>query len=191
MTALEVFDEACDQVTAVVCRCVGAELTGPTPCDWDLGTLIDHFAGTTAALTRVGARQPLDPDDPWGSRTKLSSPDWPGLLITQLDDLSHSWSKPEAWQGTITASGPVMPATALGEMALIEVVLHGWDLARSTGQELRVSPALAAEVLRSVTETEDLGRQMGAYGPAVVVGVDASDLDKALAAAGRDPAWPG
>ncbi len=190
MTEPELFDEACDQVTAVVLRAAGADLTLPTPCGWDLGTLVNHFAGTTAALARVGARLPLDPDDPWGAGTEVTTADWPERLSTQLADLVSSWSAPEGWQGTVTASGPEMPAIALGEMALAEVVLHGWDLARATHQELQVSPALGAEVFRSVAGSADLGRQMGAYGPAVEVAADASDLDRALGAAGRDPGWP-
>lgn len=191
MTARDVFDEGCDRVAGVVRRAAGADLGRPTPCGWDLRGLVNHFAGTTGALTRVGARQPLDPDDPWGSASDITSTDWSATLTSQLHALSVSWSPPEAWQGSLAAAGPEMPATSLGEIALMEVVVHGWDLARSTGNELRVSPALGAEVYRSVADTAKLGRQMGAYGPPVWVSKDASDLDKALGAAGRDPAWRG
>ena len=77
-----------------------------------------------------------------------------------------------------------MPARAMGEMALIEVMLHGWDIARSFGQNLAVSPELGADVLRCVGETAELGRQMEVYGPAVEVADDASDFDEG-ARAGR------
>ena len=60
-----------------------------------------------------------------------------------------------------------MPARSLGEMALIEVLLHGWDVARATDQQVDVSDALGAELLRCVAETADLGRQVGAYGTKV------------------------
>lgn len=82
-----------------------------------------------------------------------------------------------------------MPAPVIGEMALAEVVLHGWDLARATGQHLVVGPELGAELRRMVEETGELGRQLGAYGPAVQVGDEAGDLERALAASGRDPDW--
>ena len=84
-----------------------------------------------------------------------------------------------------------MPARALGEMLLIEVILHGWDVARASGQEVEISDALGAEVLRCVSATADQGRELHAYGPEVAVADDASDLDKALGLAGRDPNWTG
>jgi uncharacterized protein (TIGR03086 family) len=80
-----------------------------------------------------------------------------------------------------------MPARSLGEMALIEVLLHGWDVARATDQQVDVSDALGAELLRCVAETADLGRQVGAYGTAVPVADNASDFAKALGLAGRTP----
>lgn len=74
-------------------------------------------------------------------------------------------------------------------MALIEVVLHGWDLARSTGHDLELSPELAADVRRSVMQTAELGRQLGVYGPEVVLSDGASDLELAMGTAGRNPQW--
>ena len=72
-------------------------------------------------------------------------------------------------------------------MALIEVLLHGWDVARATDQQVDVSDALGAELLPCVAETADLGRQVGAYGTKVPVADNASDFAKALGLAGRSP----
>ena len=49
-------------------------------------------------------------------------------------------------------------------MAYAETLLHGWDIARTLGAELLVSPAMAAVLLAGVEETAELGRQMEAYG---------------------------
>ena len=82
-----------------------------------------------------------------------------------------------------------MPAQAIGEMALIEVVLHGWDLARATGQELEISDALAAEVLRLVGRDRRTGPAVRGVRPRGPDRRDAPDLDRALGLSGRDPAW--
>lgn len=58
----------------MVSRAAGADLDRPTLYGWDLRELVNHFAGTTGALTRVGARQPLDPVDPWGGSTGQELP---------------------------------------------------------------------------------------------------------------------
>jgi hypothetical protein len=37
--------------------------------------------------------------------------------------------------------GNTLPGEVTGVVALDEVVLHGWDLARATGQDYRCDPA--------------------------------------------------
>jgi hypothetical protein len=66
-------------------------------------------------------------------------------------------------------------------------VVHGWDLARATGQEPVVGEDLAAATLEAVTMTAEQGRAYGILGPEVTVPASASTLDRALAMSGRDP----
>lgn len=182
--------EVASAVSAVVAGAGALDLSSATPCaDFDLKALINHVIGTTAALARVGRREPLDPTDPYGEHTDASGGDWQGQLTSNLDGLAQAWAEPQAWEGSVDMASQIMPAPMIGEMALAEVVLHGWDLARATGQRLVIEEHTAAELRRSVEATAELGRQMSAYGPAVEVAPDASDFDRALAASGRDPDW--
>jgi uncharacterized protein (TIGR03086 family) len=82
-----------------------------------------------------------------------------------------------------------MPAAVVGAMVLGEFVLHGWDLARASGQRLRCAPEAATAVYESAVAMGDQARSMGVYGPAVAVAAEASPLERALGAAGRDPGW--
>ena len=85
-----------------------------------------------------------------------------------------------------------MPAEQLGVVALDEVVMHGWDLARATGQQFSCDPASTAAVLAFTSASarpENLHRREGMFGPVVEVPPDAPALDRALGFAGRDPAW--
>lgn len=190
MTAMTLVRGACQLVTTVLHAAAATGLDRPTPCtDFNLRRLIDHFAGTTGALARAGTRQPLDPDDPWGSRTSVADGDSAGVLAANLDALAAGWSTPAAWRGSVATGGGELPATAVGDMALIEVLVHGWDLARSAGALLPVSPELGSEARRLVEETAELGRQLQAYGPPVALDQTATDFEHALAAAGRDPGW--
>lgn len=190
MSATDVFPEACSTITAVVQAAADANLERPTPClDWDLRTLVNHFAGTTGAMARLAERQPLDPDNPWGSATEATSGDWVATLADHVGAISTGWSKPQAWDGSVSVGDNAMPAQVIGEMALIEVMLHGWDVAAATGQGVAVSEQLAKELRLAIENTAQMGRQMGAYGPEVTVAADASDFHRGLAAAGRDPSW--
>ena len=186
-TTTDAIGEACRTMTGIVRAAADTDLDSPTPCtDFDLRTLLTHFAGTTTAFARAGSSRSLDPDDPWGSKVELSE-DWASQLEGNFSQIATGWSGAEALDGSI--EGSQMPARALGEMLLIEVILHGWDVARASGQEVEISDALGAEVLRCVSATADQGREFHAYGPEVEVAEDASDLDKALGLAGRDPNW--
>jgi uncharacterized protein (TIGR03086 family) len=84
-----------------------------------------------------------------------------------------------------------MPAGIAALVALDEVVVHGWDLARATGQPYEPDePA----VLASLAFAEGFEAPAGAadggpFGPPVPVPPDAPALDRLAGATGRDPAW--
>jgi uncharacterized protein (TIGR03086 family) len=77
----------------------------------------------------------------------------------------------------------------IGGMVVCEMVAHGWDLARATGQKPRWDDDLLGYVHEEVTRTAGQGRQMGAYGPEVPVPAPSSTLDRTLGLIGRDPDW--
>jgi uncharacterized protein (TIGR03086 family) len=165
------------------------ELTGPTPCtDFDLRTLVNHALGTTGALARLARKQGLDPEDPWGSRTDATGGDWPSRFAEQLEATAAAWDDPAAWDGSVDLGGGDQPATVIGEMTFVEVMIHGWDVARAAGQRPEVSEEVGSELLKAAGSSAELGRRMGAYGPEVDV-VSSSDFDRALGVTGRDPSW--
>ena len=166
----------------------GTDLASPTPCgDWDLRTLVRHFLGTSSAFVRAGRTGALDPDDPWGGNAVLEESGWADRLAGQVAEAGDAWSRPEAWAGSV--EGAKMPATAVGEMGLIELMLHGWDVARAGGGRLTVSAELGAELLRCLEPTLEQGRQFDAYGRPVGVPDDADAFSRALGLSGRDANW--
>ncbi|HZA74172.1 MAG TPA: TIGR03086 family metal-binding protein [Propionibacteriaceae bacterium] len=186
--AARMMSEAGSTAAPAVRASADADLAGPTPCgDWDLRTLVRHFVGTSGAFVRAGQVKALDPDDPWGSNAVLDESDWADQLADQVAAAGEAWSRPEAWTGSV--EGAQMPATAVGELGLIELMLHGWDVARAGGQSLEVSDELGAEVLRCLEPTLQQGRQFEVYGPPVIVPPDASAFARALGLSGRDPEW--
>jgi uncharacterized protein (TIGR03086 family) len=192
MTTMEqTKDHICAAASAVRDVLRGADTekwSARTPCfDWDLGTLVQHLVGTTTGLAKIGRREDLDPKNPWSGR-QVDESTWAPVLTQNLDELAAAWSEPAAWDGTVRV-GNEMPARMLGDMAYAEILLHGWDIARTVGGELVVSPEMGAVLRRGVEETAELGRQTGAYGPPVSVPEEASDFDHALGSAGRDPSW--
>ena len=83
-----------------------------------------------------------------------------------------------------------------GLVALDELVVHGWDLAVSTGQAYAADPVAVeacAEWVAGFAPPADgpdaPADEGGLFGRPVPVGADASALDRLLGLTGRDPAW--
>ncbi|MGH3926580.1 MAG: TIGR03086 family metal-binding protein [Pseudonocardiaceae bacterium] len=179
---------AVDPVMAVVESVKPDQLELPTPCsDYDVRGLINHFAGTTRWLELMGRRLPPDADDPFGANKDVMTGDWQTLLAGRVRAVATTWDEPSAWEGSI--EGAQMPATMIGEMALAELLIHGWDLAMATGQRVDYGDDAGRQVHRFAEDTAEMGRQMGAYGPEVPVPGDAPPFDRALGLTGRDPNW--
>jgi len=188
---------AADEVTRLLDGVHEEGLAGPTPCeDCSLATLLDHLMSLTLAFTWGANKRDVPPDadesPPGGARADHLHPEWRSLLPQRLRGLAQAWADPAAWEGMTTVGGARMPAEAMGVVALDELVMHGWDLARATDQPFRCDPASARTVLAFTTELakpEQAAIRAGIFGPIVDVPTDAPDLDRALGLGGRDPAW--
>ena len=79
------------------------------------------------------------------------------------------------------AGGGDLPGEVAGLAGLDELVVHAWDIARASGQELTSEPA-AVESAHGF-----LMAAGGPFGPVVAVPADRPLLDQVIGLAGRDP----
>ena len=168
---------------------IGEEQMGaPTPCtEYDVRTLANHLLGTSEAMRRIGADEAMDPDDPWGTGSDHMGERWREDLTARMRGFATAWQRPEAWEGD--AMGGAMPRSLAGDMGFVELVLHGWDLARGTGQDVRYEPGAVARALEIMDQIGEQGRAQGAFAAEVELPDDADDFARVLAKAGRDPQW--
>ena len=169
-------------------------LADPTPCaGTPVAQLLDHLMGLSLAFTQAARKTiPEGGSQPPSSSADHLDPEWRTELPRRLDELAASWRDPAAWEGTTEAGGVTMPAEVIGVVALDELVLHGWDLARATGQPFRCDPGSTAAVLdftAASAQPDNAASRDGVFGPVVPVPEDAPPLDRALGFAGRDPGW--
>ncbi|WP_062210166.1 TIGR03086 family metal-binding protein [Streptomyces sp. NBRC 109706] len=185
-----------DRLAALLDGVPDDRLDAPTPCPgMPVRGLLQHLLGLTLAF-RAAARKefgPLtdtDPEDPDAPAPSLAG-DWRGRLREQLAELATAWRDPAAWQGATRAGGVDLPGEIAGVVALNEVLLHGWDLARATDQPFVADPAaLQASIdLLSQDADDPDARAQGPFGPPVPVPADASPLARAVALSGRSPSW--
>jgi uncharacterized protein (TIGR03086 family) len=166
------------------------QLTGPTPCaETPVAQLLDHLLGLAVAF-RLAAEKvtnEITASPPRASGDHLH-PAWRTELPARLDALVAAWREPAAWVGDAQAGGATFPAPVMARFGLDELVLHGWDLARATGQPYAPDDAVVAACLPLFPE-EQTGGVPGMFGPRVDVPADAPLLDRLVAASGRRPDW--
>jgi uncharacterized protein (TIGR03086 family) len=82
-----------------------------------------------------------------------------------------------------------MTAVQVVSLNFADLVLHGWDVAKATGQEFHCPEAAADLVLGVVEENAELYRQYKGFAEPVEVPATVSAFERALALSGRDPNW--
>ncbi|MDF6045764.1 TIGR03086 family metal-binding protein [Streptomyces sp. JH14] len=166
-------------------------LTDPTPCpDYAVRDLLAHLVGLTTAF-RDAARKAFGPTTDTSPDAALPVlPDgWRDTLPPLLDELVAAWRDPAARQGMTRAGGVDLPGEVAHMVALNELVIHGWDLARSTGQKYEADEANLRVSLAMTTPSDDNPLPESPFGPPVPVPADAPLADRAVAMSGRRPDW--
>jgi uncharacterized protein (TIGR03086 family) len=184
-TIHEQLTEAADQAARVVAGTDAGQFTDKTPCaDWDVKELLNHLILWTAySFERRARSEQVGPD--LTERDFASEPGYAEAYRAQLDRALAAWAPAEVWESEIDTGGGKTPAPQVAEMILMEMVLHGWDLATATGQPYEVSDEIAATVAKAVEASAEMYRQYDGFAAEVAIGQDATTLEKALAVSGR------
>ncbi|MBB4716073.1 TIGR03086 family metal-binding protein [Streptomyces luteogriseus] len=180
---------------AVVARLAEAvtdeQLADPTPCpEYAVRNVLAHLAGLAVAFRDAGRKDlGVTTDTRPDSTVPELGHGWREELPRVLGEMAEAWRDPAAWTGMTRAGSVDLPGGIAGLVATDELVVHGWDLARATGQRYDPDPA-ALRVCHDflAASVDDPGR--GAiFGPVVTVGPEASLLARAVGLSGRDPEW--
>jgi uncharacterized protein (TIGR03086 family) len=155
-----------------------ADLHRATPCtEYDVEALVEHLVASLAGLAAMAGREVDRPVSAGGD---------PEHRVAQVAQQTL-----EAWWrrglgGTVSAGSDELPAPFAASILVLELLVHGWDVAAATGQKLSVSEELAGYVLGLAEEvvTPQL-RRGGSFGEPVEVPADAPALDRLVAFTGR------
>lgn len=186
---------ATDRTTAVIAALEDEHLALPTPCpEYSVGDLLDHVDGLALAFTDAAHKTALDGQSsppPPGDAGRLGH-GWQQRIPQRLAELASAWEQPSAWAGMTQAGGVQMPGEIAGLVALNEVIAHGWDLARATGQPFDADEAQVAVCIETMRPQPGEERPVGtgvAFGRPVAAAADAAPVDRLVAVLGRDPSW--
>ncbi|MFB4314156.1 TIGR03086 family metal-binding protein [Actinomadura sp. 21ATH] len=167
-------------------------LDAPTPCEkTSLAQLVVHVDGLSQAFTWAAHKDPaMNADAAPSLESAELEPGWRERVPERLAALAEAWRDPAAWEGMTRAGGVDLPGEVAGLVALNEVVVHGWDIARALDRPYDVTREEAEACLAFVAETpEDPEPGNGLFGPPVPVPAEAPILDRLIGRTGRDPFW--
>jgi uncharacterized protein (TIGR03086 family) len=167
------------------------QLADATPCpQYAVRHLVGHLVGLSAAFRDAGRKDlGATTDTPPTSGLPDLTPGWRAELPELLAELAEAWRDPAAWTGETRAGGVELPGAVAGIVAADELVVHGWDLARATGQEYVPDEAALRAVYGMLAASVDDPSRGSIFGPVVPVPRDAPLLDRVIGLSGRDPGW--
>ena len=191
MELLTAFKGAVASTAEIVKSTPAGQLDGPTPCaEWDVRALLNHVIGTLWLAEGLFSDQPPRyPMAPGG----LPPADLAGT------DPAAAYAEASAAALAAAAAGDALTRvhlTPLGEMpgpglagfTTLDILVHGWDLAKATSQPADLDGRLAAHVLGFAAQA--LGTpesRAGRIGPAVPAAADAPVTSRLAAFLGRQP----
>jgi uncharacterized protein (TIGR03086 family) len=175
---------AANEMSRLVSAVRDDQLDYPTPCsEWTVAGLLAHVHQFATVFTGNARKEHSRPPDDLVD-------DWREAIPDQLDQLARAWREESAWQGRVSAGGVEMDAPDNAVVGIEELTVHGWDLARATGQYLRVDDVRLDLVDRFFALfAEQIAGGEGPFRPATVAPEGATRLERTVARTGRDPSW--
>ncbi len=151
----------------------------PSPCDeWTARGVVRHLVEVQGMFLGLVGRElgPVPPvtDDPAGAWRAASA-----VMQAELDNPNRAATEFDGFSGRSTL------AEAVDRFVCFDLVIHGWDLARATGQDDRLDPDEIAALRASAEEFGEAIRGPGVCGPELTPPAGADEQTKLLAYLGR------
>jgi uncharacterized protein (TIGR03086 family) len=181
------YARALERTGTVVAGTRREQLGDETPCtDWDVRALVNHIVGGCATFAAGADGRQVDFANPEDYAA--------GDYVHAYEDAAAAARAAFEAEGALEKEfslqwGPTPGSAALG-LALADAVVHGWDLARATGQSFTIDDDIA-EALYAMTS--GMMQPKGSYprgdsfAEPVNVADDASPGERLLAYLGRTP----
>ncbi len=186
----------CAEATLAVCQNVlrgvsEGDLDRPTPCtEFTIGQLVDHLIGSMVSLGGMAGASmvPAHAADTAQAAQAAQIGTVESRLAFAAQQALEAWGK-RGLDGTVKVGDTEMTAVGAASILSIELLVHGWDFAIASRQQLHVSAEVSQYVLDLAHEViAPRGRQSGLFAEAIEVGPDADTLDRLIAFSGRPAA---
>jgi uncharacterized protein (TIGR03086 family) len=155
-----------------------SDLGAATPCeDFTVAALLDHLFGSIASIGKaLGATVA---DHPGAT---------PEARIADSAQATLEAFRIRGTEGTLDMGFAELPATMVANILNLELLVHAWDFATATGQELAVSPVLSDYVLGLARNTISPQMRGKNFAEETLVEESAASMERLVAFTGRQVA---
>lgn len=177
MDVLDQFDQLGPLLGEVVGGIRPDQLDNPTPCaKFTVRGILEHMIGGATVFT--AAFRGVEPNQPDTSDVLVSF----GPTLQGLADSVHSAG---ALERTIQAPFGELPGATFARFVVLDGLVHGWDLATSTGQTYQPPDPLVLEVEAFARDAVEPMRDGDTFAAAVQPPPSATPIQRLAAFTGR------
>jgi uncharacterized protein (TIGR03086 family) len=155
--------------------------SAPSPCEgWTARDVVGHVVSTQGMILGLVGRKlgevPSADDDPTAAWAAARA-----VVQRDLDDPARASAEFEGSMGKMTFEG------AVDRFLCVDLVVHGWDLARAAGLDDHIAAEDVARIRGVAEGFGDAMRSPRAFGPEVEAPAGADDQTQLMAFLGRTP----
>ncbi|MHB8512245.1 MAG: TIGR03086 family metal-binding protein [Actinomycetota bacterium] len=187
---IEAFQAAQDRLAELIANVKPSQYEDKTPChEFTVKSLLNHIIGGQFLFSEVAKGNTVDVSGP---TPDFAGNDPLGAFKTASQAALAAWSDPALSTRTLHFPFGDLNAMQGFGISLMEMNVHGWDLAKATGQDATIPEPAATMMLAGMKQGFNDGARgpigSGApFGPEVTVPESASNTDKIVAFLGRKP----
>jgi uncharacterized protein (TIGR03086 family) len=154
-----------------------------TPCEgWSVRNVVQHLVEGNRNLARAFGSDVREQED------DANRPDdgWSDAFAEAARALAATVADPEVLGRTVTVPFGTVPGVVAVQLRLVDQLVHGWDVARATGQVPAFDDAAVGRALAFTERTlSQVPAERSPFGPPVPPAADAPPLDRLAALLGH------
>lgn len=183
---LDQLKDQLDKNAQLIAAVKADQMTRSTPCPkYDTHALINHMIAGNYFFIEIAQGNTVDGS---GEPPDMVGNDPVGSYQQSVNALMETLNQPGVMERAFRFPFGEMPGAMATGIWLMETTVHGWDLAKATGQDTSIDPQIAAMLLQGAQAVDGMRNPEGnPFGPKVDVPEDASAGDKLVGFLGRTP----
>jgi uncharacterized protein (TIGR03086 family) len=183
----EAHAQALDATRVVVHGIGSAQWGEPTPCGgWNVRELVNHIVSGNLWAAELGAGKSIEEVGDRLDGDVLG--EYPaGVYDVSSEVAAAVFRAPGAMKQPCAVSYGPVPGEVYCGHRLLDVLVHGWDVAKATGQDTTLPPELVEAVIAVVEPQADMLVGSGMFSTDVAAPGGADPQTRLLAMLGRRP----